>query len=110
MFGMSFGPKNVTVEEAHATLGSDGHALVDVRTHDEVSEVFVPGALHIPLDRLEVEAHKLKDYESVHVMCRSGGRSAMATSTLHGLGVTHAKNVSGGIIAWQSAKLPTKKN
>ncbi len=109
MFGMSFGPKNVTVEEAHATLGSDGHALVDVRTHDEVSEVAVPGALHIPLDRLEAEAHTLKDYSSVHVMCRSGGRSAMATGALHGLGMTHAKNVSGGIIAWQQAKLPTKK-
>ena len=109
MFGISFGPKTVSVEEACELLGTDGHCLVDVRTHGEVSEVAVPGALHIPLDRLEAEAHKLKDYMSIHVMCRSGGRSAMATSALHGIGMTHAKNVSGGIIAWQQAKLPTRK-
>lgn len=109
MFGISLGPKNVTAQEAHELLGTEGHCLVDVRTHEEVAEVAVPGALHIPLDKLETEAHKLKDYTSIHVMCRSGGRSAMATSALHGIGMTHAKNVSGGIIAWQQAKLPTRK-
>lgn len=108
MFGISFGPRNVTVTEANELLGTDGHCLVDVRTHDEVAQESVPGALHIPLDRLEAEAHKLKGHDSIHVMCRSGGRSAMATSALHSLGMTHAKNVSGGIMAWKAAKLPTK--
>lgn len=107
MFGISFGPKNVTVTDAHAKLGNDGHVLLDVRTHEEVRDVKVPGSLHIPLDRLESEASKLEPYTSIHVMCRSGGRSLMATNQLHDLGMTHAENVAGGITAWQAHKLPT---
>jgi len=103
-----FGPKEVTVQEAHEALGTDKHCLVDVRTHDEVAGGAVPGSLHIPLDRLEAHVDKLKDFDSIHVMCRSGGRSSMATSALHGIGMKHAKNVKGGIIAWEAAKLPIK--
>lgn len=108
MFGISFGPKNVTVTDAHAKLGSNGHVLLDVRTHEEVREVHVPGSLHIPLDRLESEAPMLETYTSIHVMCRSGGRSLMAANLLHNLGMTHAENVAGGITAWQAENLPTK--
>ena len=108
MFGFSFGPKSVSVTDAYEKLGTDGHCLLDVRTRSEVREVGVPGALNIPLDRLEAEAHRLSAYTSIHVMCRSGGRSSMATNLLHGLGMTHAENVSGGILAWQAANLPTK--
>ncbi|MHB0865335.1 MAG: rhodanese-like domain-containing protein [Minisyncoccota bacterium] len=108
MFGFSLGPKNTTVTEVHERLGTDGHVLLDVRTKEEVREISVPGALNIPLDRLEAQASQLAGYTSIDVMCRSGGRSAMAANMLHGLGLTHAMNVSGGIIAWQNAGLPTK--
>ena len=108
MFGFSFGPKNVTVQDAYERLGTEGHCLLDVRTHDEVREQSILGALNIPLDRLESQAHRLTEYTSIHVMCRSGGRSAMATNLLHGIGMTHAMNVSGGIMAWDAAGLPTK--
>lgn len=107
MFGLSFDPQKVTVQEAHEQLGADGHCLLDVRTKEEVSEVAVPGSLNIPLDRLETESHRLESYTSIHVLCRSGGRSAVATNVLHGAGLTHAKDVAGGIIAWANAKLPT---
>ena len=107
MFGLSFGPKSVTVHEAHEKLGTPGHALVDVRTRDEVRAKSVPGALHISLDSLEGRVGELADYASIHVLCRSGGRSAMATNLLHGAGMTHAENVTGGIIAWEAAGLPT---
>lgn len=107
MFGFSFGPKSISVTEAHEQLGKDGHCLLDVRTKEEVREVAVPGALNIPLDRLAADASRLSGYTTIHVMCRSGGRSAMATSRLHSLGITQAANVTGGILAWQAAGLPT---
>ncbi len=108
MFGFSLGPKNITVTEAYERLGSDGHVLLDVRTKEEVRSAGIPGALNIPLDHLEAQAPRLGEYASIHVICRSGGRSAVAASLLHGLGLTHATNVSGGIIAWQRAGLPTE--
>jgi len=108
MFGFSLGGAGVDVKEAHARLLEGGdHVLVDVRSHDEVRAQGIRGAVNVPLDRLEQAAEQLKGYESVHIICRSGGRSTMATQMLHELGVTHAKNVSGGLIAWESAGLPT---
>ena len=107
MFGFSFGPKNITVHDAHATLGTEGHVLIDVRSREEVRDIGVPGAVNIPLDQLEAQAPRLAGYTSIHVMCRSGGRSAMAANLLHGLGMTQVMNVSGGIIAWENAGLPT---
>lgn len=108
MFGFTFGPKSVTVTEAYEKLGTEGHCLLDVRTPDEVRELRIPGAVTIPLDRLQSQADKLKTYDSIQVICRSGGRSAMAVNLLHGLGLTHTENVSGGIMAWHAAGLPTK--
>lgn len=87
--------------------GGDNHVLIDVRTPGEVQMQGVPGAVNVPLDRLEQSIPQLMGYESVHVICRSGSRSAMATQMLNGMGVAHAKNVSGGLIAWTRAGLPT---
>ncbi len=106
MFGFSFGPKTVSAADAHERMKQDGCVLVDVRSREEVRQLGIPGALNIPLETLENRAPELSGYETVYVICRSGGRSAMATNLLHSLGITQAENVAGGIIAWQAAKLP----
>ena len=106
MFGFSFGPKTVSATDAHERMSKDGCVLVDVRSREEVRQLGVPGALNIPLETLESRASEIAGYETVYVICRSGGRSAMATNLLHSLGITQAENVAGGIIAWQTAKLP----
>ena len=108
MFGFSSGGTGVDVKEAHARLLEGGdHVLVDVRTPEEVRARGIRGAVNVPLDRLEHSAEQLKGYASVHVICRSGGRSSAATQMLRGLGLAHVKNVEGGLIAWESAGLPT---
>lgn len=101
------GQKLTTVVEASKQLGADKHCLLDVRTEEEFREISVPGALNIPLDRLQSNMDKLAPYSSIHVICRSGGRSAAATDMLQQLGVTNVANVSGGMLAWQAAGLPT---
>ncbi len=99
----------VSVHEAYEALAQDGHCLLDVRTMEEVAESSVPGSLHIPLDRLEAELYQLAPYASVHVMCRSGGRSSIAVAMLHCAGMTQAKSVSGGIMLWGAAGLPVSR-
>ena len=106
MFGFSSGPPSISVTEAYERLGAEGHVLLDVRTREEVRAEGIAGALNIPIDRLETEAARLKQYDSIHVICRSGGRSSMATDLLHGLGLGQAASVTGGIIAWQKAGFP----
>jgi Rhodanese-related sulfurtransferase len=106
MFGFSSGPRSISVTEAYERLGAESHVLLDVRTREEVRAEGIAGALNIPIDRLETEAARLTQYGSIHVICRSGGRSSMATDLLHSLGLKQAENVSGGIIAWQKAGFP----
>ncbi len=108
MFGFLSRPENVTVSEAHEHMGREGHVLLDVRTVEEVSKVSAPNILNIPLDQLKDKSHMLADFSSIHVICRTGARSGAATDFLHEIGMTHAKNVTGGMVAWGEAKLPTK--
>ena len=106
MFGFSSDPRSVSVTEAYERLGAEGHVLLDVRTREEVRAEGIAGALNIPIDHLETEAVRLKQYDSIHVICRSGGRSSVATGLLHDLGLGQATSVTGGIIAWQRAGFP----
>ena len=98
--------KTVSVHDAHKKLGAEGYCLLDVRTEAEVAAGAAPHILNIPLDRLPAELEKLSGFDSIHVICRSGGRSAMATNFLHQQGLTHAANVEGGMLAWDEAGLP----
>ena len=105
MFGFS-GGFGVDVNEAYGSLGRKGHVLLDVRSAGEVREQGIEGAINVPLDRLESAVDKLAGYKTIHVICRSGARSGMATQILQSRGVTQAKNVSGGTLAWERAGLP----
>ena len=107
MFGACSKEPTTDVAGAYARMGTAGHVLLDVRTRDEVRAQGIKGALNIPLDELEGAAGQLAKYEVIDVICRSGGRSAMATQMLHELGLKQARNVSGGMLAWTRADLPT---
>lgn len=81
--------------------------IVDVREPDEVAEVGVPGAVHIPLGSLPAEAGRLPDDREVLFLCRSGNRSAYATEFLQSRGHPRTANIRGGIILWHQSGLPT---
>jgi rhodanese-related sulfurtransferase len=59
----------------------------------------VPGALLIPLDQLPDRLADVPTGAEVTVICRSGGRSLVATEFLRANGVD-AVNVAGGTLAW----------
>lgn len=84
---------------------AEGAALVDVRTPQEYAEVHVPGAVLVPLDQLAERLPELDKDRPVHVICRSGHRSAAVCEALEPLGYD-AVNVAGGTIAWVRAGLP----
>lgn len=98
----------VDVREAWRRVREDDAVLLDVREADELRETAVPGALHIPLGQLNQQGSTLPRDRELLVLCRSGSRSAMATEMLHKNGFERSANVSGGIIAWRKASLPTE--
>lgn len=90
----------VTAKEIEAKLAKNELMhLIDVREVDEVAEGKIPGALNIPLGLLEFRMNELDKATEYTMVCRSGGRSGMATKLLesHGYKVV---NMTGGMLAW----------
>ncbi len=84
----------------------DGDFVLDVREDDEWQAGHAAGALHIPMSELVARYGELTEAAPqdarVHVICRSGGRSAQVTMYLAQQGVD-AVNVDGGMQVWQAA-------
>ena len=97
---------DIDVREAFRRVEEENAVIVDVREDEEVREVSVPGALHIPLAQLAMKGDGLPRDRDLLLLCRSGNRSALATEMLVRNGFERAANVSGGIIAWHQASLP----
>jgi molybdopterin/thiamine biosynthesis adenylyltransferase/rhodanese-related sulfurtransferase len=85
--------------------GDDDFVLVDVREPYEREIVAIPGAVGVPLARLEagpdaVLAEQGADRRRVVLLCKSGARSARALAVLKGAGRTDSVHVAGGVLAW----------
>lgn len=92
------------------SLLSTGCCLVDVREPVEHAEEHITGAKLIPLGQLEKRAAEVDRTAPVVVMCRSGKRGGEALKKLESLGITEARNLEGGILAWKSAGLPVGRS
>ncbi|MFB6959467.1 MULTISPECIES: rhodanese-like domain-containing protein [unclassified Streptomyces] len=87
----------------------DGDFLLDVREDDEWRAGHAEGALHIPLSEFVARYGELTETAPedgrVHVICRSGGRSAQVAMYLVQQGVD-AVNVDGGMQVWAASGRP----
>lgn len=90
-----------TAEVRDRLATQDRPTILDVRTAAEfVGDGHIPGALHLPLDRLVEDLGRLdRDREYVTV-CRSGARSAQAQRILLRAGFAKTKNMQGGMLRW----------
>ena len=80
--------------------------LIDVRGLPERHEVMIPGSHHQFLGKMlpdQVQFDKDKTYV---FQCRTGGRSIIAASIAQRAGAENVINLTGGIVAWEKAKLP----
>ena len=97
-------------------LISKGYRVVDVREPAEFSTGAIDGSINIPRGVLEPAADLAnkegnKDLQNGRddkwlVLCKTSGRSAMATVVLQEMGFTDIKNITGGMTAWSAANLP----
>ncbi|MED6336672.1 MAG: rhodanese-like domain-containing protein [Actinomycetota bacterium] len=77
---------------------AQGARLIDVREADEYAEAHISGAELMPLSTLPTSIASIGS-GPVYVICKSGGRSAMACELMASVGI-EATNVSGGMISW----------
>ncbi len=102
----------VKADEAVRLMNREDAAVLDVREDGEFAEGHIINAIHIPLPLLESRITELQDHKDkpLLVYCRTGNRSAKAASELMKQGFSGVKKLSGGIIAWENAKLPVSKS
>jgi len=96
--------QNITPEEVKERLDKGEQLnLLDVREPHEREE-FNIGGIHIPLGQVMIQADELENLKNqeVIVYCRSGNRSGQGAMILETMGFTNTKNLSGGMLAWQS--------
>ena len=74
--------------------------LYDVREGNERAESFIPGSRHLPLGQVKARLGELPRDMPVAFICRTGRRSAMATTTARREGYD-AHNVKGGMTAYE---------
>ncbi|MFH9347640.1 rhodanese-like domain-containing protein [Kitasatospora sp. NPDC017646] len=93
----------LTVEQLKPRLGR--LTLIDVRSPGEYAGGHIPGALNVPLDRLDRALPALRaaaGKNELAVVCASGQRARNACDQLADAGIT-ALVVTGGTNAWVSA-------
>jgi len=109
--GRLSGIKQVGVVEATQLSNRDNAVFLDIREEADYRAGHIPDAVHIPLKQLATKNSELETYRNRPIIayCRSGNQSRAAASLLKKSGFETVYNLSGGIVAWQGANLPTRK-
>jgi rhodanese-related sulfurtransferase len=101
--------REMTPREVKDKLDRKAITLVDVREESEWRAGRIPGAVHVPLSRLEAGAVKIPQDRPVVLHCLSGARSARALAACQKLGLPIDTYMAGGISSWSSQGLPVER-
>jgi glyoxylase-like metal-dependent hydrolase (beta-lactamase superfamily II)/rhodanese-related sulfurtransferase len=81
---------------------------IDVRAPGERAQKHIAGSLSIPLNHLVENIAKIPKGRSLLVYCAGGYRSSIAASLLQRSGFWDVSEIAGGIVSWETAKLPVQ--
>ena len=97
----AFAYEDITPEEVKQKADAgDDMFILDVRELGEYAQGYVPKAYLTPRGEIEQRLDEIPRDIFLVVVCRSGGRSAMASQQLEDLGYTNIHNMLGGTLAW----------
>ncbi len=105
------GYQRLSPSDAVQLINKGNALLLDVREDAELQQGTIEGAKHIPLANLSQRIEELKQHRDKDILayCRTGSRSAQACNVLRKHEFEKVFNLSGGLMAWQSANLPIKR-
>lgn len=82
--------------------------LVDVREPNETAIERYPDAIEVPLSSFDPADIPAPQGRQVVFACRSGKRSVTASLAAQTEGFPYDAHLTGGLIAWKAAGLPTE--
>ena len=99
--------ESITAAEAKELIDTGDYIILDVRTQEEYDEKHIPGSVHIPIDKNDVEPFKLEVEKQltnkrarIIVYCMAGFRSEIAVKAMSNLGYKRLYNMTDGIEGW----------
>jgi len=106
------GKFNIEAADACTKINHQDAVVVDVRSMNEFKDGHIINAENIPLNGLKNSLKALQKHKSkpIIAVCRSGSRSGAACRSLRKAGFENVFNLRGGMLAWESANLPVKRN
>ncbi|AZG73371.1 rhodanese-like domain-containing protein [Shewanella livingstonensis] len=111
----------VTTHELHTAMSNHEVVIIDVREHEEFLTGHLAGAINFPRGVLEMKIHEHPSVshhcewllalnelaeKDIYLICRTGGRSALAADSLQHMGFTKPLSVAGGMMQWQLDGFP----
>ena len=103
------GTERITAPAAAEEIAAPNAPLIlDVRAPREWQSKHIPGSLNIPLNHLRERVGELPRNRRMLVHCAGGYRSSIAASILQQCGFEDLSELTGGITAWEAAKLPVE--
>jgi rhodanese-related sulfurtransferase len=105
------GPAAISAPELKQRLDAGERLyLLDVRSSEEYAhDGRIAGAYLLPLPMLALRLSELPQDTPIVCVCRSGNRSGVAAEQLARQGFANVLNLSGGMLGWQRAGLPTQR-
>lgn len=108
--------ENLDPDAVERELAGGEALLIDVREPEERDTGAIPGSVNVPRGMLEFRADPSSSYHQepldpgrrTILHCASGGRSALAASTLQDMGYTNVAHLEGGISAWKEMGKPVE--
>ncbi|MCH2454357.1 MAG: rhodanese-like domain-containing protein [Idiomarina sp.] len=109
--------KEANTEELQKAI-EQGARVIDVREPAEYSQGHIREAVNMPRGVLEMQLNQHPDVagyddaleriaqKPLYLICKTGGRSALAAESLERMGFTNVYSVDGGMTAWQEEKRP----
>ena len=107
--------ENLSVQQVTEELSKGNVSLIDIRESEELKDNGrIPGSVHAPRGMIEFYADPSLPYHKpefdknrrIILHCASGGRSALAASTLKQMGYENVAHLDGGFKAWKEAGKP----
>ena len=90
-------------------LMTEGYEVVDVREDWEWAGGHLPGARHVPLNRILGNPGGQQFHDRTIFVCEVGNRSGVASEMAAALGAREVVNFTGGTSEWRQAGLPLEK-
>ncbi|RUO60595.1 rhodanese-like domain-containing protein [Pseudidiomarina insulisalsae] len=109
--------KEIDVEQLQQRI-AEGARVIDVREPGEYLVGHIHQAVNMPRGVLEMQLTQHPEVagyddalqriasQPLYLICRSGGRSALAAESLQRMGFNEVYSVAGGMQAWEEHKYP----